>query len=116
MLKDKCGHMLHPEQGVSLIELMVGLLVGLLVVAAVGGVYVSTTRSSADILAANRLNQEIRALTELMNFEIRRPDPASMRARNRSQSMTAAVASSIAISSTAANAMPVFASMRARSN
>ncbi len=72
MLKDKCGHMLHSEQGVSLIELMVGLLIGLLVVAAVGGVYISTTRSSADILAANRLNQEIRALTELMNFEIRR--------------------------------------------
>ncbi|MCK2094665.1 prepilin-type N-terminal cleavage/methylation domain-containing protein [Thauera aromatica] len=61
-----------PERGVSLIELMVGLLIGLIVIAAVGSVYVSTTRSSADILAANRLNQEIRALTELMNFEIRR--------------------------------------------
>ncbi|MCK2087795.1 prepilin-type N-terminal cleavage/methylation domain-containing protein [Thauera aromatica] len=72
MLKEKCVRMLHPEQGVSLIELMVGLLIGLLVVAAVGGVYVSTTRSSADILAANRLNQEVRAITELMNFEIRR--------------------------------------------
>lgn len=76
MLKDKGRHILcskrNPERGVSLIELMVGLLIGLLVVAAVGSVYVSTTRSSADILAANRLNQEIRALTELMNFEIRR--------------------------------------------
>ena len=76
MLNDKGTHMLcskwKPELGVSLIELMVGLLIGLIVIAAVGSVYVSAARSSSEILAANRLNQEIRTLMDLMSFEIRR--------------------------------------------
>lgn len=71
-------------KGFSLVELMVGLTVGLFVLAGVGAVYVSTMRGSAETLAANRLNQEIRAIVDIMSLDIRRagfgyPNDASIR-------------------------------------
>ncbi len=60
------------SRGFSLVELMVGLTVGLFVLAGVGAVYVTTTRSSSETLVANRLNQEMRALLDVMDFDLRR--------------------------------------------
>ena len=55
-----------------MIELMISLVLGLLVMAAVLSVYVSTLQSSALSLNASRLNQESEAILNVMANEIRR--------------------------------------------
>lgn len=60
------------EHGVSLIELMVGLTVGLIIIAAAGTMYVSNVRTGRDTLAAIKLNTEIRTTMDVMVDEIRR--------------------------------------------
>ncbi len=63
---------LRRQRGVTLIELMVGMLVGLLILMAVSTIYISTIRSSADTLAAARLNQELRAAMSIIAGDLRR--------------------------------------------
>lgn len=60
------------QSGVSLIELMIGILVGMVVVAAVIAIYVSTLRGGNNTLRTARLNQELRATMDIMVREIRR--------------------------------------------
>lgn len=64
---------IHRQQfGVSLIELMVGLTVGLIIIAAAGTMYVTNVRTGRDTLAAIKLNTEIRTAMDVMVDEIRR--------------------------------------------
>lgn len=60
------------QAGISLVELMVGLVVGLLVIAAAIGIYVVVVRSGGEILGSAKLNQELRAAMDLMVADIRR--------------------------------------------
>jgi prepilin peptidase dependent protein B len=62
----------HKVAGVSLVELMVGLAVGLIIVGATGAIYISTTRGGKDALNSAKLNTEIRGAVEIMAEEIRR--------------------------------------------
>lgn len=60
------------QKGVSLVELMVGLTVGLIIVAAAASVYITAVRSGADTLRSAKLNMELRRTMDLMVYEIRR--------------------------------------------
>lgn len=60
------------QLGLNLVELMIGLVVGMIVLAAMTSVYLSTARGSKDTLNANRLNQDMRAVMDIMVADIRR--------------------------------------------
>ncbi|NVZ07642.1 prepilin-type N-terminal cleavage/methylation domain-containing protein [Allochromatium humboldtianum] len=60
------------ESGVSLIELMIGMVVGLLVLAGGIAFFVNSVSSNREILQSRLLNQELKATMSLMTREIRR--------------------------------------------
>lgn len=60
------------QSGISLIELMIGSAVGLIVLAGVLNFYLTTVETSADNLQMARLNQELRAVMDIMTRDIRR--------------------------------------------
>lgn len=60
------------QRGVSLVELMVGLVVSLIVVAAAGAMYVTTVGGQSDALRLARLNQDLRAAMDVMVADLRR--------------------------------------------
>lgn len=62
----------HKQRGVTLIELMVGLTVGLLVLAGVLTIYLSTLKTSNATIKSSRLNQEMGAILNIMASDIRR--------------------------------------------
>ena len=58
--------------GFTVVELLVGLVVGLLVVMAAGAIYVTSVQAKAESLRGARLNQEVRGLLAGMAPDIRR--------------------------------------------
>ncbi len=60
------------QHGLSIVELMVGVLVGMLIFAGAIHVYVSTIGSSDTTLKAAKLNQEMRSIMHMMADEVRR--------------------------------------------
>lgn len=62
----------YSQNGLTVIELLVGMTVGLLVVGMVLSVYLTTLGTSGDTLKASRLNQEIAAIMNIMVNDIRR--------------------------------------------
>ena len=62
----------HRQKGASLVELMVGLAIGLIIVGAAGTVYVNAVRSGSDTLRSAKLNIELRGAMDMMVAEIRR--------------------------------------------
>lgn len=60
------------QQGFTLVELMVGMLVGLIVLSGVLYTLIVTIKSSRDILYSARLNQELAAITSVITGDIRR--------------------------------------------
>ena len=69
MLTDK---FLKSQRGVGLVELMVGMAIGLLIVAAATSVYITTLKGGTDALRSAKLNIELRSTMGLMAAEIRR--------------------------------------------
>ena len=63
---------IKPQAGVSLVELMIGLLVGVIVVAGALNVFVSSAKNSGDTLKLSALNQDLRAMMDIMVRDIRR--------------------------------------------
>lgn len=63
---------LQHQKGYTLIELMIGLLVGLIVLSAVIYTFLSTLRSGKDIVNSSRLNRESSVLADLITGELRR--------------------------------------------
>lgn len=61
----------HRSSGFSLIELMVALLIGLVVVAAAGGLFLSNKRTFATTETISRIQENSRVAFELMAREIR---------------------------------------------
>jgi len=62
----------NKQTGFSIVELLVGTVVGLLVITGVMTVYLSAVKSSADTLKAAKLNQELNAAMSLMIRDVRR--------------------------------------------
>jgi Tfp pilus assembly protein PilW len=60
------------QSGVSLIELMIALVAGLLVSGAAVALIVSVMKSNAETMKATRLTQELRTTTEIIAREMRR--------------------------------------------
>ena len=60
------------QAGVSLVELMVGIVVGLIVLLGMSSVYINSARSSRTSATANQLNQDMRAVMDIMVNDIRR--------------------------------------------
>ena len=60
------------QAGISIVELMVGIAVGLMVIAGVVAIYAVIARSGTEILGSARLNEELRAAMNLMASDIRR--------------------------------------------
>lgn len=60
------------QVGVSIVELLVGMAVGVVVVGGATTMYVSSVRGGNDILKASKLNQEVNALLLVMANDIRR--------------------------------------------
>ena len=58
--------------GFSLVELMIGVAIGLVLLIGLSSVYVSSVRGGRTTTAANQLNQEMRALMDIMVNDIRR--------------------------------------------
>ncbi|MGD9709076.1 MAG: PilW family protein [Halothiobacillaceae bacterium] len=63
---------LHRQRGVTLVELMVGLTVGLIVIGVVGSLFLTTMGGSNDSLRSMKLNQELRTALDYMAADIRR--------------------------------------------
>ena len=61
-----------PSQGFNIIELMIGLAVGLIIVTAAISVFFTSMRSMADNTKLVRLNQDMRAMMDIMVRDIRR--------------------------------------------
>lgn len=60
------------QKGFNLIELMIALLIGMIIVAATITIYISTIRSSSDIVKSARLNHDLDSALALMVNDIRR--------------------------------------------
>ncbi len=60
------------QNGMTIIELMVGMAVGLLILLGVTTVYINTLHTSANTLGGSRLNQEMAAIMNIMVNDIRR--------------------------------------------
>lgn len=65
------------EAGVSLVELLVALVAGLVVVGAVLTFTVSTVRANTETIKATRLTQELRTISGLVSREVRRAGAVS---------------------------------------
>jgi len=60
------------QAGLSLVELMVGLLVSVIVLAAAASMYLTTLRGQTYSLRAAKLNQELRATVNVVAADVRR--------------------------------------------
>ena len=58
--------------GFSLVELMIGIVIGLFLLIGLSSVYISSVRGGRTTTQANELNQEMRALMDIMVNDIRR--------------------------------------------
>jgi prepilin peptidase dependent protein B len=60
------------QQGISLIEIMIGLSIGLIIIAAAITIYITSIKGSADIAKSARLNHDMDSALALMVNDIRR--------------------------------------------
>lgn len=60
------------QRGISLVELMVGIVVGLFVVVAATSVYINTFSSSADSMRLTKLNQDLRSIMDVITYDLHR--------------------------------------------
>lgn len=62
----------NTQQGFTLIELMISMVIGLIILAAVISMFVTMIKADNDYLKSIRLNQELRAAMSLITRDIRR--------------------------------------------
>lgn len=65
-------HRFSKPTGLSLVEMMIAIVIGLVVVGGVIGIFASAIKSHSDNLKMTRLNQELRVTMNLMTRELRR--------------------------------------------
>lgn len=61
-----------PEAGYTLIELLIGSAIGLVIISAALGLFLTNLRGQADSTKLARLNQDLRAMMDIMVRDIRR--------------------------------------------
>jgi prepilin peptidase dependent protein B len=64
--------MMKRQRGLTLIEIMISLVLGLFLIAGILGIYVNTIKSSGDTLKSVRLNYDLDTVMTLMMNDIRR--------------------------------------------
>lgn len=64
--------MMHKQRGLSLIELMVSLVVGMIVIAGSIMMFGPISRSTSDALRSSKLNTDLQAAVDVMANELRR--------------------------------------------
>jgi type IV pilus assembly protein PilW len=60
------------QAGITLVELLIGLLVGLIVIAAGTNIFITSIRGQTDNINLTRLNQDMRSMMDIMARDIRR--------------------------------------------
>jgi len=60
------------QKGFTLIELMIAMMLGLIVIGGALSIYISTIRSSSDVVNSARLNYDLDSAMQLMVNDIRR--------------------------------------------
>lgn len=60
------------QRGMSLIEMMIGMVIGLIMLSAVGTYFVNNLKANRDAVNAAKLDQDLRAAMDLMVRELRR--------------------------------------------
>lgn len=60
------------QRGVTIVEVMIGLAIGLVVIGGAISVYVSSVRSSNDTLKSSKLSQEVNTLLQVIASDVRR--------------------------------------------
>jgi len=65
-------HIVNKQSGLTLIEMMIAILIGLIVMAGTIGVAVTSINTNSDNLQMMRLNQELQAVMTLMTRDTRR--------------------------------------------
>ncbi|MEB6607657.1 PilW family protein [Aeromonas sanarellii] len=65
-------HQLIKNRGFSLVELMVAMVAGLLLVAAVSALFATIIKSNRTAMQVSRLNQELQAVTDMIARDIQR--------------------------------------------
>ena len=60
------------QKGLTLIEMMIAIVIGLIMTSAVMTIFVSNTRSNSDSVAMIRLNQELRGTMTFISDELKR--------------------------------------------
>ncbi|MGY0559141.1 prepilin-type N-terminal cleavage/methylation domain-containing protein [Luteimonas sp. A277] len=85
--KINLSRLAHRERGATLIELMIALLLGLVVVAAASGLFLTNKRVYASTETLNRIQENTRAAFEIMARDIREAggNPCGIRSRPVSQ-------------------------------
>lgn len=63
---------MRQQKGFNLVELMIALLIGMIIIAATITIYISTIKSSSDIVKSARLNHDLDSTLALMVNDIRR--------------------------------------------
>ncbi|MBE0435285.1 MAG: prepilin-type N-terminal cleavage/methylation domain-containing protein [Methylomicrobium sp.] len=63
---------MNKQRGLTLIEIMISLLVGLIVIAATINIYIATIRGSTDVIRGARLNHDLDSALLLMINDIKR--------------------------------------------
>ncbi|MEC4747467.1 prepilin-type N-terminal cleavage/methylation domain-containing protein [Methylomicrobium sp. Wu6] len=62
----------HTQKGFTLVELMIGVLVGLIIVAAGISLFITSVKGQSDNIKLSRLNQDMRSMMDIMARDIRR--------------------------------------------
>lgn len=65
-------HRRQASKGFTLIEMMIGIVVGMLVIAGVIAVYITTLQISNETIRSIKLNQELRAIMGIITTDVRR--------------------------------------------
>jgi prepilin-type N-terminal cleavage/methylation domain-containing protein len=60
------------QRGVTLVELMVGLVVGLIVILGAMAMYLGASKSGRETVRVNRFNQDLRAVMDIITSDLRR--------------------------------------------
>ena len=60
------------QQGLTLVELMISLVIGLIITGGVLNIYVTSIKGNTDNLRISMLNQELRSMLHLIDHDIRR--------------------------------------------
>lgn len=60
------------QKGFTLIEIMIALMLGLIVIGGALSIYISTIRSSSDVVKSARLNYDLDSVMQLMDNDIKR--------------------------------------------